>query len=227
MTNGRKENFDKKDIVIHCENVGSYGVNTYVAACAKTMKGVIIDPGGEDEKIFDYIESRKILPQVILNTHGHHDHVFSNAVMAEKYGIQVFMHKKDRKFFQESVKDSPAVIQKCYSVDRDLHHNDRLEIGNLDIRVIHTPGHTPGSVCYYMADCLFSGDTIVVGDAGRTDLPGGSLDDLIQSIKNRIMTLPPKTRIFPGHDYGPTPYSTIEREIKENIYITDFILDDD
>jgi len=93
------------------------------------------------------------------------------------------------------------------------------------MEVIHTPGHTPGSVCYLAEGNLFTGDTLFVGAAGRTDLAGASLNTLLESIENRLLTLPESTVIWPGHDYGDTPCSTLEREMKENIYITDFILD--
>ncbi|MCP4023132.1 MAG: MBL fold metallo-hydrolase [Desulfobacteraceae bacterium] len=217
---------EKDRIIIHRENVGTYAVNTYIIACHQTMKGAIIDPGGENEKIFNIIQREKIIPQYVLNTHGHRDHVFSNSAMAKRYGIPVLMHHQDRIFFQNRTQNSEPDIQKAYEIHQDLFDNDILALGKLKIKVIHTKGHTRGSVCFLVEDCLFSGDTIFVGNAGRTDLPGGNLTDLIQSIKQKIITLPPETIIFPGHDYGPTPYSTVAREIKENIYITDFITGD-
>ena len=91
--------------------------------------------------------------------------------------------------------------------------------------MLHTPGHTPGSACFLVNGHLFTGDTLFVGAAGRTDLTGASLDTLIASIENKILSLPKDTVIWPGHDYGETPSSTLEREMQENIYITDFILD--
>jgi hydroxyacylglutathione hydrolase len=98
-------------------------------------------------------------------------------------------------------------------------------VGTLEVRVIHTPGHTPGSVCYLVDGNLFTGDTLFVGSAGRTDLVGGSLDMLVGSIAKKILPLPKDTVIWPGHDYGDTPTSTIAREMEENVYITDFILE--
>lgn len=202
---------ENKQVFIKCLNVGPYEINTYVIACPETRDGIIIDPGGEDEKIIRVIEENGIHPVYIVNTHGHPDHVFSNASLSGRYRIPCCMHADDRLFFREA------------TVDIALHHDDTLTVGTLKIKVIHTPGHTPGSICLYTGNRLFSGDTLFVGDAGRTDLPGGNLDTLIHSIKTRIITLPPDTRIYPGHDYGDTPVSTIGREIQENIYITDFI----
>lgn len=108
--------------------------------------------------------------------------------------------------------------------DKSLKDGEVLEVGSLGIEVIHTPGHTPGSVCFHVNGNLFTGDTLFVGAVGRTDLTGGSLDTLLESLEKRVIVLPKDTVIWPGHDYGETPTSTIGREIKENPYITDFIL---
>ncbi len=200
-------------ILIHCLNVGDYAVNTYIVACPKTKKGLIIDPGGEDEKIIRTINENKIIPQYIINTHGHRDHVEGNTSLSRHFAVPVAMHVDDKSFYRE----------KNLSIDIELHDGDILAVGSLEIKTIHTPGHTPGSICLYIGNALFSGDTLFVGNAGRTDLPGGSLATLIHSIKERVIALPPDTILYPGHDYGITPFSTIGREMKENIYVTDFI----
>ncbi len=201
------------DLSIHCLNVGDFAVNTYVLACPKTKNGVILDPGGEDEKIIQVIDDNKILPRYIINTHGHRDHVHGNASLSRHYRIPTAMHVADQAFYKA----------KGLVIDIGLHDGDILTVGSLEIKIIHTPGHTPGSICLYVGDCLFSGDTLFVGNAGRTDLPGGNLDTLIRSIQERIIVLPPETRLYPGHDYGATPFSTIGREMEDNIYITDFM----
>ncbi len=199
--------------IIHCLNVGSFAVNTYIVACPETKKGMIIDPGGEDEKIIRAMDHDKIIPQYIINTHGHRDHIFGNDSLSRHYKIPVAMHVDDKLFYKD----------KGLAIDMDLHHGDILTVGTLEIKIIHTPGHTPGSICLYAHNCLFSGDTLFVGSAGRTDLPGGSFPTLIRSIQERIITLPPDTFLYPGHDYGIRPFSTIGQEIQENIYITDFM----
>lgn len=202
-----------KPILIHCLNVGEFQVNTYVAACAKTLEALIIDPGGEDDKIIRTVQDNHFKPRMIVNTHGHRDHVAGNDRLSRHFGVPVAMHEEDKLFYKA----------KNLCIDMDLHHGDILSVGELKIKVIHTPGHTPGSICLLTENRLFSGDTLFVGDAGRTDLPGGHLPTLIRSIREKIITLPPETLLHPGHDYGITPYSTIGREIQENIYITDFI----
>ena len=200
-------------ISILCLNVGDFAVNTYVLACPETREGVIIDPGGEDERIIQVVDDNKILPRYIINTHGHRDHVHGNASLSRHYRIPTAMHVADQAFYKA----------KGLAIDIGLHDGDILTVGRLEIKIIHTPGHTPGSICLYVGDCLFSGDTLFVGNAGRTDLPGGNLDTLIRSIQERIIVLPPDTRLYPGHDYGATPFSTIGREMEDNIYITDFM----
>lgn len=211
-----------KQLFIKCLNVGPYKVNTYIIACPETLEGIILDPGGEDKKIIRVIDENKIHLKYIINTHGHRDHVQSNLSLANFYHIPVCMHVDDKLFFQKHVSRNTG-INPADAIDIELHHHDIVKVGMLNIKVLHTPGHTPGSICLYIKDCLFSGDTLFVGNAGRTDLPGGNLNTLILSIEKKIIPLPPGTRLYPGHDYGNTPVSTIGREIKENIYITDFI----
>ena len=213
--------------IIECLNIGPFQVNTYLLACPETRLGCIIDPGGEEDRIIRTADNLDISPVFILNTHGHRDHVPANVCLSRHYGIPICMHEADVAFFKQRMISQNSALLKNYDVGQKLHHNDTLEIGTLQIRVLHTPGHTPGSVCFYVNQCLFSGDTLFVGNAGRTDLPGGNLDTLISSIKNRLIGLPEQTVLYPGHDYGSTPVSTIGREIKENIYITDFILSSD
>jgi glyoxylase-like metal-dependent hydrolase (beta-lactamase superfamily II) len=139
------------------------------------------------------------------------------------------MHEADDRFFNDpSVREKSSHelgLPPSDPVDIKLKDGDVLEVGTLNIEVIHTPGHTPGSVCYLVGENLFTGDTLFVGAAGRTDLIGGSLNTLIKSIEKKLIVLPKHTIVWPGHDYGETPSSTIGREMEENPYITDFILE--
>lgn len=213
----------KNQLLVERLNVGSFRVNTYIVACPETLDGIIIDPGGEDDRIIDVIAEKNITPRYIINTHGHRDHVHSNVSMSRYYQISLCMHVDDKLFFQKQTAFQDDDVKKAYDIDVELHHDDVLTVGTLDIKVLHTPGHTPGSACLSIDNCLFSGDTLFVGNAGRTDLPGGHFKTLIHSIQTRLVPLPPDTILYPGHDYGVTPLSTMGREIKENIYITDFM----
>lgn len=211
--------------------LGPLAVNTYILICRHTRQAAIIDPAGEPHRIIDTLASQGTTPAMILNTHGHPDHLLANAALKTALGIPVWMHHSDTGLYA----DSPAVDelerQTGLSVDtradRLLDEGSPIQLGEVPIQVLHTPGHTPGSCCFLAAGNLFTGDTLFVGDAGRTDLKGGSLNTLIDSIENKLLALADDTRIWPGHDYGERSSSTIGAEKKGNPYITDFILLDE
>jgi hydroxyacylglutathione hydrolase len=208
--------------------LGPFQVMTYLVACPHTREAVIIDPAGEEDKILDLIQTQGMKVKYILNTHGHSDHVLGNAKLKEILKVPVCMHEADDRFFSDKAvreKSSKELgLPPPDPADIRLKDEDTVEVGTLKITVIHTPGHTPGSVCYLIDGNLFCGDTLFVGAAGRTDLIGGSLETLLESLERRLIVLPKETIVWPGHDYGDTPTSTIGREMEENPYITDFIL---
>jgi glyoxylase-like metal-dependent hydrolase (beta-lactamase superfamily II) len=216
------------NIIIKQIPVEPFQVLTYIVACPQNRDAVIIDPAGDEDKLLALIETEKLRIKYILNTHGHADHVLGNSKMKNFLKVPVCMHEADDIFFND-----PAVREKSSQelglppsdpADIKLKDGDILEVGSLNIEVIHTPGHTPGSVCFLVNKNLFTGDTLFVGAAGRTDLIGGSLNTLIKSIEQRLIVLSKQTIVWPGHDYGESPSSTIGREMEENLYITDFIL---
>ncbi len=209
---------------------GPYHLNTYILGCKKTGQAVIIDPGGPTREILVLLKEKDLTPTRILNTHGHVDQFFSVHSFKRVFNVPFCMHLADDLFFKD-----PQVQEKTfkavglpapYPADQTLKEGDIISFGSARLKVIHTPGHTPGSVCFLCEDHLFTGDAIFVGEAGRTDLPGGNLEKLVDSIKTRILPLDKKTIIHPGHHHiGTEVQSTIEQEMKDNIYITDFILD--
>jgi glyoxylase-like metal-dependent hydrolase (beta-lactamase superfamily II) len=209
--------------------IGPLQVLTYLVACPQTKEAVLIDPAGEEEKISALIEEEDVKVKYILNTHGHADHVLANQRLKQRLSAPTCMHELDDQFFSQ--KDAREESSKEFGllpsepVDIRLKDGNVLEVGTLKIEVIHTPGHTPGSVCYLVNGDLFTGDTLFVGAVGRTDLKGASLDTLLDSLEKKLLPLPVETMVWPGHDYGETPTSTIGREMEENPYITDFILD--
>jgi glyoxylase-like metal-dependent hydrolase (beta-lactamase superfamily II) len=216
------------EIIIRQILLGDFEVFTYLVACPNTREAAIIDPAGEEEKLLAMVKDEGFRVKYILNTHGHADHVLANQHLKTALSVPVCMHELENEFFsQKEVRELSAAelgLQAPDPADVGLKDEDVLNVGTLEIRVIHTPGHTPGSVCYFVDGNLFTGDTLFVGAAGRTDLVGGSLDMLVDSIEKKILPLPKETVIWPGHDYGDTPTSTIAREMEENVYITDFIL---
>ncbi|MGD9034448.1 MAG: MBL fold metallo-hydrolase [Desulfobacteraceae bacterium] len=209
--------------------IGPLQVLTYLVACPQTKEAVIIDPAGEAEKISALIHEEGVQVKFILNTHGHADHVLANQKLKQMLAVPTCMHESDDHFF--SLNDVQEASSKEFGlptsdpVDIQLKDGDIIEVGTLKVNVIHTPGHTPGSVCYLVGGNLFTGDTLFVGAVGRTDLTGASLETLLDSLERKLLPLPAETIVWPGHDYGETPTSTIGREMEENPYITDFILD--
>jgi len=201
---------------------------TYLVVCPHTRETVIIDPAGEEDKLLALIKTEGFKVKYILNTHGHSDHVLGNPKLKEVLNVPVCMHEADDRFFSDQAvreKSSKELgLPPPDPADIRLKDEDIVEVGKLKIKVIHTPGHTPGSVCYLVDGNLFCGDTLFVGAVGRTDLIGGSLETLLESLEKRLIVLPKETIVWPGHDYGDTPTSTMGREMEENPYITDFIL---
>ena len=208
--------------------LGPFQVMTYLVVCPHTRETVIIDPAGEEDKLLALIKTEGFKVKYILNTHGHSDHVLGNPKLKEVLNVPVCMHEADDRFFSDQAvreKSSKELgLPPPDPADIRLKDEDIVEVGTLKIKVIHTPGHTPGSVCYLVDGNLFCGDTLFVGAVGRTDLIGGSLETLLESLEKRLIALPKETIVWPGHDYGDTPTSTIGREMEENLYITDFIL---
>jgi len=205
--------------------VGPMAVFCYIVGCEETRECVLIDPAGNEDSILRKLARLNLRPLYLINTHGHADHTSGNQLLAGKTGMQIVMHEADSRLF-----DTPAARQIAGQmgfrpsppVDRTVKDGDSLPFGKESLLVINTPGHTPGSICLYGKGNLFTGDTLFVGAVGRTDLPGGSFDVLLNSLKHKILPLPDETIVWPGHDYGETPTSTIGREKKTNPYLTDF-----
>ena len=182
----------------------------------------LIDPAFETDRILAEAGGLGYRVTHIINTHGHSDHTAGNEAIKTATGAKLLIHEVDanrlgkvvHKTFSRILggKGSPAP-------DVLLNDNDLIQIGDgTNLRAIHTPGHTPGSICLYSDGHIFTGDTLFVGAVGRTDLPGGSSKQLLTSVREKIYTLPGSTIVWPGHYYGPYPSSTIEREKQTNSF---------
>ena len=214
-------------MIIKQMRVGPMDVFCYILGCEDTHKGLVIDPAGEEEHILEAARALDLTIESVVNTHGHPDHTCGNRKIAEQTGANIYMHALDDRFFNTPQGQSMAMqmgFTPSPSADVLLEDGDTIPFGNSELTVLHTPGHSPGGVCLYVEDNLFTGDTLFVGAVGRTDLPGGSMETLLRSIKERILCLPDETIIWPGHDYGGSPTSTIALEKGHNTYITDFQL---
>lgn len=199
----------------------------YILGCEDTHKGLVIDPAGEEERILKTARASGLTIESVVNTHGHPDHTCGNRKIAEQTGAKIYMHALDDRFFNTPQGQSMAMqmgFTPSPSADVHLEDGDIIPFGDKGLAVLHTPGHSPGGICLYVENNLFTGDTLFVGAVGRTDLPGGSMETLLRSIKDRILPLPDETIVWPGHDYGGSPTSTIALEKRHNPYITDFQL---
>ncbi len=191
----------------------------YMLGDEATHTCAIIDPAFDPEKILNTVDDAGYTITHIINTHGHSDHTSGNAAIIEVTGAQLCIHKNDA---NQVTRLLTRVLSRFMGgkgspkASRILEDNDIITIGKTELTVLHTPGHTPGSICIYAEGHVFTGDTLFVQAVGRTDLPGGSSEQLLNSVHERIYTLPDDTKVWPGHDYGPSPSSTVAAEKQNN-----------
>lgn len=214
-------------MIIKQLTVGFMEVFCYILGCEETHMGLLIDPAGDEERILETARDLGLTIESVVNTHGHPDHSCGNSKIKEQTGAKMYMHAEDDRVFN-SPEGGAMATQMGFTpsppADVLLNDGDIIPFGHSELTVLHTPGHSPGGICLSVENNLFTGDTLFVGAVGRTDLPGGSLETMLKSIKEKILSLPDDTIIWPGHDYGGSPTSTIAQEKKHNIYITDFEL---
>ncbi len=195
--------------------VGPIAVNCYVVACETTKRAAVIDPGDDEGEILTVIKNNNYNVTHILLTHGHVDHIAAVAEIKKATGAEINMRRDDLVLVENSgIQADMFGLRPAgdFTIDKYIQDEAQIKVGNLIITAISTPGHSPGGVCYLTENCLFSGDTLFADSIGRTDLPGGSYELLLSSIRNKLLTLPPETIVYPGHG----PATTIAREIKFN-----------
>ena len=196
-------------------------VNCYLYWNERTSEGVIIDPGDEAELIFDHVEAAKVTPRAILLTHGHVDHISAVAEVKRRYNIPLYVGKGEEGMLSDPAANASAYLSEPIAApepDYLVTDEQELVIGSLCFRVLSTPGHTAAGVCYLdeRMGWIFCGDTLFQGSIGRTDLPGGSYDRLIESIQKKILRLPDSVICFPGHG----PQTTVGAERTTNPFLT-------
>lgn len=207
--------------------VGEMEVFSYLVYDEESGEGILIDPAGEEDRLLKLLKEKDVKLRYIVTTHGHPDHTSGNAYMRSKTGALVVMHTLDDLFSQTPENQEWGALMgfsPSPPADIRVEDGDEISFGSLTMRFLHTPGHTPGACCILIGHHLFTGDTLFVGAVGRTDLPGASFSRLLKSLETKILTLPADTIIWPGHDYGDTPHTTLRREMETNPYITDFLL---
>jgi hydroxyacylglutathione hydrolase len=189
---------------------GPLECNCTVLACADTKDAVIVDPGGELPRIAEIVAHYDLTVRAIIHTHAHLDHIFGTRDVHEKHGGEICLHQDDA-FLYDGIAMQAAMfgwkVRPATPVSRWIEHGDRIQLGKQTLEVIHTPGHTPGSVCFEIHDpdmgrLMFAGDTLFRRSVGRTDLPGGDGAQLSRSIRDRLYTRDLDTLVIPGH--GPT-----------------------
>ena len=206
-------------IIIKQLRVGIMATFCYIVGDEETMECALIDPAFETNRILREVDKVGLNVTSVINTHGHFDHIFGNSKIIKATKAKLYIHELDaallRKGWIQPI--TRLMIRRNPSApDQLLKDGDLVAIGNETLKVIHTPGHTRGGISLYTPGHVFTGDTLFINAVGRTDLKGGSLTELIKSIKDKLYCLPDHTIVWPGHDYDSSPNSTIGQEKKNN-----------
>ncbi len=206
---------------IEQRQVGQMAVFAYLVGDEQQGVAVVIDPAADADGIVAAAEQRKVKITHIVNTHGHVDHTGGNVDIKARTGAEIVIHADDA----DMLVSTPAAVLRMFCAkqsppaDRTVRDGDSITVGGISLRVIHTPGHSPGSIVLYTEGYAFTGDTLFVEAVGRTDLPGGSGEVMFDSIQRKICSLPDETMVLPGHNYGSAPTSTIGHEKQYNPFL--------
>lgn len=200
-------------------SVGPLETNCYIVWDRDTRKAAVIDPGGDDDLIAQQIARLELDVEWVLITHGHLDHCFSAGPIARKCGAGIGMHPDDIEHLIGGLEIAALYYDisayERFTPTRFLTDGDVISLGNSEISVIHTPGHSQGGLCFATDAGVFCGDTVFAGSVGRTDFPGGSFEQLIESIRTKILTMDDSTRLYPGHG----PATSVGEERRSNPFL--------
>lgn len=206
-------------LTIYQLEVGPIRTNCYLVSHTETKETVIVDPADSEDKIIAFITEKELNIKGILLTHGHFDHIYGAVPLANKYRVSLYASEKERELLSDCEMNCSTMIQRPIEIEADawLKDGEKIEFLEISIKVIATPGHTKGSVCYYLEKdgVLLSGDTLFLESVGRTDLPTANSQDMVCSVKEKLSILPEKTIVLPGHGES----TTIEHEKKKNPYM--------
>jgi len=207
---------------IHGIALGAYQTNSYVVRSSDEASDcVIVDAGLDADELLHFLNANQLSPQALLLTHGHVDHIAGVSLLCQAFpSLAVFAYCDEVPVLADPARNLSAMTGQpidIESVSTVLQDNETVKQVGVELRVIHTPGHTPGGICLYCEDegILFAGDTLFAESVGRTDFPGGSMTQLVESIKTRLLVLPDETRVYPGHG----PDTTIGHEKQFNPFV--------
>lgn len=201
---------------INCITVSMFATNCYIVSCPDTNEAVIIDPGAEGKSIKALVDKLDLRIKYIVNTHAHVDHIGANGKLKQEYSAPILLNRKDLELYQNPGFGLKLILKKQPLPDQFIAEGDEVSFGKIKLKVLETPGHTEGGICFLGNRAVFCGDTLFAGSIGRTDLAGGSYDSLIKSIKSKLLTLPPETKVYPGHG----PATTVKAEVSGNPFLT-------
>jgi hydroxyacylglutathione hydrolase len=220
-SNKRAVEAEGKMIVKQYE-VGNFAVFCYLIGDEETQEGLLIDPADDAKRLLSEAKSHGLNNiKYIVNTHSHVDHIMGNAEIVKKTGAKIIIHEEDA----VALGQTPSYLLEMFGAtasppaDTTVKEGDVIQVGSAKLKAIHTPGHSPGGMSLYLDGMVFTGDTLFVGSVGRTDFPGSSWDVLEASIRKKLYVLPGETVVFPGHNYGSTPTSTIQYERRHNPFV--------
>ena len=208
-----------ENIILIGAGLGQMQTNCYIAGNRQTKEALVFDPGDEGYRVMEMLEKEGLELTAVLLTHGHFDHIMGIDGFLSEFDVPVYVHEEDADAMEDPVLNQSSTYTSGYTFDKALYLRDRqtLELAGYTFQVIHTPGHTKGGCCYYVASegVLFSGDTLFQNSVGRTDFVNSSTSDLVHSVREKLFLLPDDTMVYPGH-MGETK---IGHEKKYNPYV--------
>lgn len=195
-------------LFLHQMELGPMQNFVYLIGCENTREAAVVDPAWDVETILKVAKNHNLQIKTVLLTHTHFDHINGVEAILEKTDARVFVHKKEA-----------AMLQYGSSSIKKIESGDAVKVGDLDVTFVHTPGHTPGSQCFYVGNRLITGDTLFINGCGRCDLPGGNPEEMYRSLTGKLRKMDDHTRVYPGHNYADRPVSTLGDEKTQNQFL--------